>query len=67
MALVIDDLHWADDQLAVDVQALVHRLGGRPALVLLSTRPSPRSTEVDVLVEDVAGRGDRLLLSPLSD
>jgi DNA-binding SARP family transcriptional activator len=69
--LVLEDLHWADEA-SVDVLAyLVHRLGGRPLLVVATWRSEqvPSDHRLRRLAADArrAGRGSVLRLGRLDE
>lgn len=66
VALVLDDLHWADAGSVRALSQLNHRIGQLPLLVVLALRPVPREEDVDRLLRDHDGRGwARLRLGPL--
>jgi DNA-binding CsgD family transcriptional regulator/tetratricopeptide (TPR) repeat protein len=65
--LVAEDLHWADSASLLAILSVVRQLSLEPALVVVTTRPSPLSAEVIRFVDDVAAGGARILrLHPLS-
>ncbi|HEU5108911.1 MAG TPA: AAA family ATPase, partial [Micromonosporaceae bacterium] len=64
--LCLDDLHWADSSSVAATGAIVRRLADLPVLVVLTLRPSPRSREVDQLLEALGAAGaSTLRLAPL--
>jgi DNA-binding CsgD family transcriptional regulator len=66
--LCLEDLHWADFSTIAAVNALVKRLSYLPLVIAVTMRPSPRSREVDQLVEQLTAAGMELLrLTPLSE
>jgi DNA-binding CsgD family transcriptional regulator/tetratricopeptide (TPR) repeat protein len=65
--LCFDDLHWADSSTVTAVGAVVRRLHDLPLLVVVTLRPSPRSREVDQLLDQMASTGAvTLRLAPLA-
>lgn len=65
LALVVENLHWADSSTLVFLRRLVQLCPQHPVLVLLSVRPTDRP-EVEVLVRTAAGAGGALVdLEPL--
>lgn len=53
MALVIDDLHWADEPTLATLGRLVRKLPHLPLLLLLAMRPYPRTTALRALLESL--------------
>ncbi len=56
VALVVDDLHWADDSSLVWLAYVVRRLADLPVALLISTRDSSREGVMRVLAESTAAR-----------
>jgi len=52
VVLVLEDLHWADESSLVAIQAILHNLAHVPLLVMVTMRPTPRTADLDVLLED---------------
>ncbi len=52
VALVIDDLHWADESTMELLRHLARRAGQAPVLILLSCRPSEAPTQLAALAQD---------------
>jgi DNA-binding CsgD family transcriptional regulator len=50
VALLLEDLHWADDATLLVVEQLARRLKGLPVVVLATLRPAPRGRALDRLV-----------------
>jgi tetratricopeptide (TPR) repeat protein len=68
VALLVEDLHWADSSTVLAIRALTKRLSHQPLLVLVSLRPTPRTEELDALVRRSVEEGAVLiLLKPLGD
>jgi DNA-binding CsgD family transcriptional regulator/tetratricopeptide (TPR) repeat protein len=66
--LCLDDLHWADVSTITAVSSVVRRLGDLPLLIALTMRPSPRTRELDSLLEQMSSSGGQMLrLPPLSE
>lgn len=64
--LVIEDLHWSDPATAMTLDAMVHRLGTTPLMVLLTMRAFPRSDPVTALVGSLERSGaERVALDSL--
>lgn len=67
VAIVLDDLHWADTASVRALSQLNHWIGQLPLLVVLALRPVPREEDVERLLRDHDGRGwARLRLGPLA-
>lgn len=59
LALLVDDLHWADHASRQALGGIAARLGGEPVLLVTTTRPTPEGT--------VAGEGTvHLALGPFT-
>jgi DNA-binding CsgD family transcriptional regulator len=54
-ALIVDDVHWADDASLRWLAYLVRRLDGLPLLVAVATRPPEHSPQPFLLAEVLAG------------
>ncbi|WP_195911177.1 ATP-binding protein [Streptomyces kaniharaensis] len=59
VALVIDDVHWADGPSVRWLEYLARRLRGLPLLLVLAGRPDS-GTQVEPLLEQIAGQPDCL-------
>ncbi len=57
LALVVDDLHWADSPTLRWLSFLARRLEGVPLLVVVSLRPPEQSVERELLMEIVSDPG----------
>ena len=57
LALVVDDLHWADAPTLRWLSFLARRLEGVPLLVVVSLRPPEQSVERELLTEIVSDPG----------
>ena len=57
LALVVDDLHWADAPTLRWLSFLARRLEGKPLLVVVSLRPPEQSVERELLTELVSDPG----------
>jgi len=57
LALVVDDLHWADSPTLRWLAFLARRLEGLPLLVVVGTRPPEQSVERELLMELVSDPG----------
>ena len=55
--LVIEDVHWADASTLLALRSLVRHLRHVPLLLTLTYRPTPRSAELDQLLDDLASAG----------
>jgi DNA-binding CsgD family transcriptional regulator len=61
VVLVLEDLHWADESSLAAIQAILHNLSHVPLLVMATLRPTPRMPELDVLLDECAAAGTRIL------
>ncbi len=65
--LAIDDLQWADRSTLLALYAMSRRLRPLPVALLAAARPTPRSRELERLVDAlVLGGGTHLELGPLA-
>ena len=65
LALVVDDLHWADAPTLRWLSFLARRLEGVPLLVVVSLRPPEQSVERELLTEIVSDPG-ALVIRPIA-
>jgi len=66
--LAIEDLHWADPSTLLVIDHLARRLGDLPVAVLATLRPSPGSSALEHLIENLVPRhARRLFLDPLDE
>ena len=64
--LVLEDLHWADSSTLLAIRSLVQRLAHAPLVLVVSLRPTPRSGELDQLLDEALRTGaDHMRLEPL--
>jgi DNA-binding CsgD family transcriptional regulator/tetratricopeptide (TPR) repeat protein len=61
VALVVEDLHWADASTLSAIGALVRHLRDRPLLIVGTLRSLPRSQEIDRLRDNLGMAGGRTL------
>jgi DNA-binding CsgD family transcriptional regulator/tetratricopeptide (TPR) repeat protein len=61
VALVLEDIHWADDSTLLAFRAMARRLAHVPLLLVASLRPVPRSAELDQLLGEILAAGARLI------
>lgn len=67
-ALIIEDLHWADEATTAALRALVRRVGHLPLVTVVSSRPHPRPPHVVSFLDAVTREGATLLeLPPLDE
>jgi DNA-binding CsgD family transcriptional regulator/tetratricopeptide (TPR) repeat protein len=67
VALIVEDLHWADSSTLIAVRAMIHRLADSPFLFVGSSRPTPRPVELDQLLDDANAVGAIIVqLRPLT-
>lgn len=64
VAIVIDDLQWADESSIAAIAALARRSHGIPFALVATMRPTPRSRSLNVLVERLASHDGLLLRVP---
>jgi DNA-binding CsgD family transcriptional regulator/tetratricopeptide (TPR) repeat protein len=66
--VVFDDAQWADPLSVAVLRSLVGRTATASIGLLVALRLSPRSTELDRMIDDVVDRGgDRIRLGPLEE
>ncbi|MBO4204482.1 ATP-binding protein [Micromonospora echinofusca] len=66
VALLLDDLHWADESSLLALHRLGPMLDRCPLLIVVTVRPGPRSAALDGLLRSLVARGARSLrLGPL--
>ena len=63
-ALILEDLHWADESTLLAFRSLVHDLAHAPLLAIATLRPSPRSPELDQLVAELLSGRTRVVGLP---
>jgi DNA-binding CsgD family transcriptional regulator len=61
VVLVLEDLHWADESSLGAVQTILHDLAHVPLLLMATLRPTPRTPDLDVLLDECAAAGTRIL------
>ncbi len=61
VVVALENLHWADDSTIFTFRSMVHRLAHMPVLLVGTLRPSPRSAELDLLIDELLGSGTALL------
>jgi predicted ATPase len=67
LVVALEDLHWADVSTILAFRSMMDRLAHMPVLLVGTLRPSPRSAELDLLLDDVEASGVTFLgLEPLS-
>jgi DNA-binding CsgD family transcriptional regulator/tetratricopeptide (TPR) repeat protein len=67
IALGLDDLHWADASTLLVVRHLAPRLSSLPVVLLMTSRPVPRTSALAVVLETLRGAGlVQVALGPLS-
>ena len=57
VVLVLEDLHWADESSLDAIQAILHNLVHVPLLLIATLRPTPRTSDLDVLVGECSAAG----------
>lgn len=67
IALGLDDVHWADASTLLVVRHLARRLGSLPVVILMTSRPVPRTGELAGILEALRRAGlEEVDLGPLS-
>lgn len=61
LVVLLEDLHWADESSLMAIRSIVHELAHLPLLLAATYRPSPRSPELDLLVDDCLASGALLM------
>jgi DNA-binding CsgD family transcriptional regulator/tetratricopeptide (TPR) repeat protein len=61
IVLVLEDLHWVDDSTPGAIRAIVHDLGHVALLLVATLRPTPRSPDLDVLLDECVAIGTRVI------
>jgi DNA-binding CsgD family transcriptional regulator/tetratricopeptide (TPR) repeat protein len=65
--LAIDDVHWADASTLLALRAIMHRLAAERFLLVVSLRQTPRSVELDQLLDEaIAAEAHVVRVGPLS-
>jgi ATP/maltotriose-dependent transcriptional regulator MalT len=68
LAIVVDDVQWADELTALALRVMIPTLRSRPVLWLLARRPLPTRTAASDTMEWLVGQGTRTLqLEPLDE
>ncbi len=67
IAILADDVHWADDTSLDAIRALARRAAVLGMLVVTTARPHPPSVGLSRLGEAAAADGRHLLIGPLDD
>jgi DNA-binding CsgD family transcriptional regulator len=67
VALVLEDLHWADTSTLLAVRAIARRLVGMPALLVLTVRPERAQQPEFERLLGTLGTAEHLHLAPLDD
>ena len=66
VAVVIEDVHWADPLTLRALEAIVRHLTRSPLAMFVTLRPGSRRVEVDRTVRDLLDRGsEHVILTPL--
>jgi predicted ATPase len=55
--LVLEDLHWADESTLGAVQTVLHDLTHVPLLLMATLGPTPRTPDLDALLDECAAAG----------
>ena len=67
LLLVLEDVHWADTSTLLAVRSMARELVHVPILLMVSMRPSPRSSELKQLLDDVLEVGAQAIpLEPMT-
>ncbi|GIF99434.1 helix-turn-helix transcriptional regulator [Catellatospora citrea] len=67
VAVIVDDVQWADPQSIVVLHRLCRGIGQYPLLVVISAAPEPRGEAMGALVRSMVAKGaQRMTLSPLA-
>lgn len=68
VALVVDDLHWADTSTLVALRSIARRINGLPVVLLMTSRPDHDFAELHRLVDALVRAGGRhLSLAPFDE
>ncbi len=67
VALILDDLHWADNETLRALRATVRRTASIPFALVVSCRPPTAATELEALIETFDNEGLHVDLKPLDD
>ncbi|WP_186315634.1 ATP-binding protein [Catellatospora sichuanensis] len=66
VAVIVDDVQWADPQSIVVLHRLCRGIGQYPLLVVISAAPEPRGEAMSALVRSMTAKGaQRMTLPPL--
>jgi DNA-binding CsgD family transcriptional regulator/tetratricopeptide (TPR) repeat protein len=66
VVVVLDDVHWADDETLLTAAAIARRTADLPVLLALASRPVPRSSTLTSVTRALTDRGAaQLVLDPL--
>jgi DNA-binding CsgD family transcriptional regulator len=61
VALILEDLHWADSSTVVAFSAMAYGMTHMPLLLVGTMRPSPRSQELDQMLDECLTRGSSMV------
>ncbi len=67
LVLILDDVHWADDETLQVLRAVVRRSAPFPFAIIAATRPAPLNDELERFVDVVEEHGRRIQLDPLDE
>lgn len=65
LAILVDDLHWSDDESVAALAHLANRLEGLPALLVLASRIEATRPSLEALRRSASDDGQRLRPQPL--
>jgi DNA-binding CsgD family transcriptional regulator len=65
IALVLEDLQWADPLSAITIGRLLDRPGGGPVVVVMTMRPFPANAAFEEVLTSTPSHVDRIELEPL--
>jgi DNA-binding NarL/FixJ family response regulator len=67
LAVLVDDVHWADASSLEVLAHLAHRLDGIPVALVVATRPETPEPAIDALRREAGARRTLLRLAPLGE